>query len=33
MSQENVEVVRRVWAALNEDPPRLLLEVLDEDSR
>ena len=31
MSQENVEVVRRVWAALNEDPPRLLLEVFEED--
>ena len=31
MSQENVEVVRRDWAAINEDPPRLLLEVFDED--
>jgi ketosteroid isomerase-like protein len=31
MSQENVEVVRRLWAALDEDPPRLLLEVIDED--
>ena len=31
MSQENVEIVRRFWAALNEDPPRLLLEVLDEE--
>ena len=32
MSQENVEVVRRFWAALNEDPPRLLLEVLDDEA-
>jgi ketosteroid isomerase-like protein len=31
MSEENVEVVRSVWAALDEDPPRLLLEVFDED--
>jgi hypothetical protein len=28
MSQENVEVVRRTWAALNEDPPRVLLRAL-----
>jgi ketosteroid isomerase-like protein len=31
VSRENVEIVRRVWAALDEDPPRLLLEVFDED--
>jgi ketosteroid isomerase-like protein len=31
MSQENVKIVRRVWAALDEDPPRLLLEVFAED--
>ena len=31
MSQENVEIVRRLWAALDEDPQRLLLEVFDED--
>ena len=32
MSRENAEIVRRFWAALDEDPPRLLLEVLDEDA-
>jgi ketosteroid isomerase-like protein len=32
MSQENVEVVRRFWAALNEDPPRLLLDFIDEEA-
>ena len=32
MSQENVEIVRHFWAALNEDPPRLLLEVLDDEA-
>jgi ketosteroid isomerase-like protein len=32
MSEENVETVRRFWAALDEDPPRLLLEVLDEEA-
>jgi ketosteroid isomerase-like protein len=26
-----VEIVRRFWAALNEDPPRLLLEFIDEE--
>jgi ketosteroid isomerase-like protein len=31
MSQENVEIVRRIWDALNEDPPRLLLEDFDEE--
>jgi hypothetical protein len=31
MSQEQVEIVRRVWAALNEDPPRLLFEAFSED--
>jgi ketosteroid isomerase-like protein len=31
MSQENVEIVRRFWAALDEHPPRLLLEAIDED--
>jgi ketosteroid isomerase-like protein len=32
MSQAQVEVVRQFWAALNEDPPRLLLEFLDEEA-
>lgn len=32
MSEENVETVRRVWAALNEDPPRVLLEAFDEEA-
>jgi hypothetical protein len=32
MSQEQVEIVRRFWAALNEEPPRLLLGVFDEDA-
>ena len=32
MSQENVEVVRRIWAGLNEDPPRVLLELFDEEA-
>ena len=32
MSQGNVEIVRRIWAALNEDPPRVLLEAFDEDA-
>jgi ketosteroid isomerase-like protein len=31
MARANVEVVSRFVAALNEDPPRLLLEVIDED--
>ena len=31
MSQENVETVRRLWEALNEDPPRLLVEAFDEE--
>ncbi len=30
MSQENVEAVRSIWEALNEDPPRVLLEAFDE---
>jgi ketosteroid isomerase-like protein len=30
MSEENVEIVRRLWAALNENPPRVLVEVFDE---
>jgi ketosteroid isomerase-like protein len=32
MSQENVEVVRRIWAALNEDPPRVLVDLFDEEA-
>jgi ketosteroid isomerase-like protein len=32
MSQQQVEIVRRFWAALNENPPRLLLELLDEEA-
>ena len=26
-----MEIVRRFWAALNENPPRLLFESIDED--
>ena len=32
MSQENVELVRRIWAALNEDPPRVLVDLFDEEA-
>jgi ketosteroid isomerase-like protein len=32
MPQENVEVVRRIWAALNEDPPRVLVDLVDEEA-
>jgi ketosteroid isomerase-like protein len=32
MSEEHVEIVRRFWAALNEDPPRLPLEFVDEST-
>jgi ketosteroid isomerase-like protein len=31
MSDENVEVVRRIWAALNEDPPRVLIDLFDQE--
>jgi ketosteroid isomerase-like protein len=31
MSEEQVEVVRRLWAGLNENPPRVLLELFDEE--
>jgi ketosteroid isomerase-like protein len=30
MSQENVEIVRRFWTALNEDPPELPFDLIDE---
>jgi ketosteroid isomerase-like protein len=32
MSEENVETVRSIWAALNEDPSRMLLEAFDEEA-
>src|SRR5687767_6287406 len=32
MPEEHVEIVRRFWAALNEDPPRLPLEFVDEST-
>jgi ketosteroid isomerase-like protein len=31
MSQENVEIVRRCWVELEQDPPRVSLELFDED--
>ena len=32
MSQENVEVVRRIWAALNEEPARVPVDLFDEEA-
>ena len=31
MSQEQVEIVRRCWAGLEEDPPKLWLEFFDDE--
>lgn len=31
MSQEQVEIVRRCWEGLGEDPPRLQLEFFDDE--
>jgi ketosteroid isomerase-like protein len=31
MSDEQVEIVRRCWAGLEEEPPRVYLELFDED--
>jgi ketosteroid isomerase-like protein len=31
MSQENVEIVRKCWAGLEQDPPNLWLEFFDEE--
>ena len=31
MSREQVEIVRRCWASLEEDPPRIPLELFDQE--
>jgi ketosteroid isomerase-like protein len=31
MSEKHVEIVRRCWASLEEDPPKVPLEFFDEE--